>query len=48
MHVLTFFQLLYPLSTNILILCKNVQWPLVIHNLWQKGNRKQTFLKVNI
>lgn len=45
MHRLTFFQLLYPLSTNILSLCKNVQRPLVIHDLWQKGKRKsQLFL----
>lgn len=40
MLILTFFQLLYPLSTNILTLCKNVQRPLVIHDLWQKGKRK--------
>lgn len=41
MRVLTFFQLLNPLSTHILGLCKNVEWPLVVHDLWHKGGGKR-------
>lgn len=39
-YILTFFQLLYPLSPNVLRLCKDVQRPLIVNDLQQKWKKK--------
>lgn len=39
-EILTFFQLVDPLSTHILRLCKNVQRPLIIHYLQRRDNSR--------
>lgn len=42
--ILTFFQLVDPLSTHILRLCENVQRPLIIHYLQRRDNSRVFFL----
>lgn len=45
-YSLTFFQFLYPLSADVLSPGENVQWPLIIHDLWHKDRRKSMWLKM--